>query len=215
MTEKNFIKTILTHKPEMANEFIRRMKGTKRSTTELACLFAQLAHESANFERLEENTKYTEDRAREIWGSRVPENLHWGGGAQGEVRKELFDAVYGGRMGNNTTGDGSLFTGRGLIQLTGRNNFSLFVTDSFAKWDGDDAAEAGVIIFNEDPIGFSVLSALWYWDKHVQYPTIIKDKQNQTIEDIVKVVTKRINGGYIGLSHRTDLTKEYLQLWSN
>ena len=108
---------------------------------------------------------------------------------------DIFNEVYGGRLGNNKMGDGCRYRGRGLIQLTGKANYLNFTKSHKEKYnDGID-----FVIHPEKLLEprFAVESALWFWDSHKLNDLAIDDKR----ETVVKI-TKKINGGTNGLSDR-------------
>jgi putative chitinase len=120
---------------------------------------------------------------------------------QYERKAEMIaNRVYANRMknGDEASGDGYRFCGRGLIQLTGRDNYTKFANDL-------DMSLEDTIAYLETPNG-AVASAGWFWDNN---------KLNQYCDsgDFV-TLTKRINGGTIGIEdrkHHFDIAMEYLQ----
>jgi len=151
-----------------------------------AAFIGQCAHESANFRTLEENLNYSAEGLMKTWPSRFPTL---------EVAKpyhrnpeKIANRVYGGRMGNGTeeTGDGWLYHGRGLIQLTGKDNYTL-------------AGDALGMDFVHSPDyvlvpKYAALTAGWYWNKRqLNKEADAKDYTG---------MTKKINGGTIGLDDR-------------
>ena len=89
----------------------------------VAAFLAQCAHESQNFNILEENLNYSAAGLQKTWPKRFPAKL------AAELAKQpvrIAEVAYGGRMGNNQPGDGYKFRGQGIIQLTGRDNFTKF-----------------------------------------------------------------------------------------
>jgi putative chitinase len=151
-----------------------------------AAFIGQCAHESMNFTRLEENMNYSAEALMKTWPSRFPTM---------EVAKQyarnpekIANKVYGGRMGNGTeeTGDGWLYHGRGLIQLTGKDNYTL----------AGDALNMD-FIHSPDYVlvpKYAALTAGWYWNKRqLNKEADAKDYTG---------MTKKINGGTIGLDDR-------------
>lgn len=159
----------------------------------IAGFIAQCAHESNNFKSLEENLNYSEKALNAVFGR------YFGKGkrdASEYARKpeKIANYVYQdefrtkrGAMGNTTDGDGWRFRGRGLKQLTGRNNYT-----AFGKTVDLTAEEAADYVATEKG---AVESACWFWNTA---------KLNKIADagDIVKM-TKKINGGTIGLEDRT------------
>ncbi len=112
--------------------------------------------------------------------------------------EKIANRVYANRMGNGSeaSGDGWKYRGRGLIQLTGKNNYL-----AFSKWYNDSK------IFVDSPDlllqpQFAVLSAFFYWDKNKLNDYIIIETGSY---NICKKLTKKINGGYNGLDERFKL----------
>jgi putative chitinase len=151
-----------------------------------AAFIGQCAHESMNFTKLEENLNYSAEALMKTWPSRFP-TLEV---AQQYARnpEKIANKVYGGRMGNGTeeTGDGWLYHGRGLIQLTGKDNYTL-------------AGDALNMDFLHSPDyvlvpKYAALTAGWYWNKRqLNKEADAKDYTG---------MTKKINGGTIGLDDR-------------
>jgi len=162
-------------------------------TTErrVAHFLSQCAHESANFKRLEENLNYSAKALRAVFGryfgdppKRDADEYH----RQPEMIANYvyMDEFRKYKMGNIHEGDGWLFRGRGLKQLTGRENYTRF-GDSIGM-TAEEAAEY-VQSFNG-----AIQSACWFWDTN--HLNDIADGDN------VKLMTKKINGGSIGLEDR-------------
>jgi putative chitinase len=151
-----------------------------------AFFVGQCAHESNNFTRLEEGLNYSASRLMAVWPSRFP-TLEAAAPYANNPEK-LANKVYGGRadLGNNENGDGFKFHGRGCIQLTGRDLY-------------ERCGEAlGVDLISEptllaEPM-YACLSAGWFWNKK-GLNALADSKDWDTI-------TKRINGGLIGLDDR-------------
>lgn len=87
----------------------------------VAAFLAQCAHESSDFTVMEENLNYSAERLTQVWPKRFPRSV-----ANRVARdpRRIAEIAYGNRMGNNQPNDGYLFRGQGIIQLTGRDNFS-------------------------------------------------------------------------------------------
>jgi putative chitinase len=153
----------------------------------VASFIAQCAHESGGFTMMEENLNYKAATLTKLWPQRYPPGI----AEQYAGKPELIaNKSYGGRMGNGPeqTGDGWKFRGRGLIQLTGRSNYTAC---SRAMFGDDTLVENPDILF--DPY-YAIHSACWFWEKN---------KLNQFADsgDFI-TMTKRINGGTIGLADR-------------
>jgi putative chitinase len=149
-----------------------------------AAFIGQCAHESGNFKILQENLNYSPERLTKVWFSRFPDLAT--ATKYGYNPQALANKVYAGRLGNNQEGDGWRYHGRGLIQLTGRENY-----DRCGSSLGVD------LIGNPDWLldpKYAALSAGWFWNKHGLNE--LADTQEHGI------ITKRINGGTLGLDDR-------------
>jgi putative chitinase len=151
-----------------------------------AAFIGQCAHESMNFTRLEENLNYSAEGLMKTWPSRFP-TLE---AAQPYHRnpEKIANKVYAGRMGNGPeeTGEGWLYHGRGLIQLTGKDNYTL----------AGDALNMD-FIHSPDYVlvpKYAALTAGWYWNKR----GLNKEADAKDFTGM----TKKINGGTIGLDDR-------------
>ncbi len=152
----------------------------------VAAFVAQCAHESGGFKMLKENLNYRAVTLRKIFPKYFPTDEL---AAQYAGKQELIaNKVYGNRMGNGdeSSGDGFRYCGRGLIQLTGKNNYMAFA----------ESIETPVEEIPEFLGTFegAVQSACWFWETN---------NLNQWADtgDIL-TLTKRINGGTIGLGDR-------------
>lgn len=152
----------------------------------MAAFIGQCAHESANFKTLQENLNYSAEGLMKTWPSRFPTLA----AAQPYHRNpdKIANRVYGGRMGNGPeeTGEGSLYKGRGLIQLTGKLNYEL-CSDAL----GEDFVSSPDLLLSPK---YAALSAAWFWNKRgLNKEADAKDYMG---------MTKKINGGVIGLADR-------------
>jgi putative chitinase len=155
----------------------------------IAAFVAQCAHESANFMVIKENLNYRAVTLRKIFPKYFPTDALAQEYASKPNRQEaIANKVYGNRMGNGdeASGDGWRYCGRGLIQLTGKNNYQAFA-DSIAT-PVEDIPEY-LATFEG-----AAQSACWFWETN---------NLNQWADkgDIL-TLTKRINGGTIGLEDR-------------
>ena len=165
----------------------------------LAHFLAQAGHESGGFKAVNENLnygakgllttfkKYFPDEAKAKLYERKPE--------------KIANLVYGNRMGNGPepSGEGWKYRGRGYIQLTGKSNYTAF-----------DAVVTESIVNNPDLVAtkYPLLSAAWFFHKNGLHK--IADKG--ATDAVVTEVTKRVNGGTIGLADRIKHFKEYYAL---
>jgi putative chitinase len=155
----------------------------------VAAFIAQCAHESGGFRALKENLNYKAATLRKIFPKYFPDDATANHYASLPNKQEaIANRVYGGRMGNGpeASGDGFRYCGRGLIQLTGKSNYQNFA----------DSIETPVEDIPEFLATFegAVQSACWFWESN---------NLNQWADkgDIL-TLTKRINGGTIGLDDR-------------
>lgn len=152
----------------------------------VAAFIAQCAHESGGFKFLKENLNYKAPSLRRVFGKYFPTDEL---AKAYEKRPQMIaNRVYANRMGNGPeeSGDGWKFCGRGLIQLTGKNNYTFFAAS--LDMDVEDVPE-----YLETFEG-AVQSACFFWEQN---------NLNQWADkgDIL-TLTKKINGGTIGLDDR-------------
>jgi putative chitinase len=149
-----------------------------------ACFIGQCMHESGGFKFLKENLNYSAKALMATWPSRFPD----ADTAEKFARQPemIANKVYSGRMGNTEDGDGAKYIGRGLIQLTGKDNYR-----AFGEAIGEDLVANPQLV--EEP-RYAALSAGWFWNK----------RGLNALADVMDVETmsKRINGGTIGMADR-------------
>jgi len=164
----------------------------------LAHFLAQCGHESGGFKAVSENLNYSADGLKKIFGKYFPGNLNESYARQPE---KIASRVYGGRMGNGdeSTGEGFKFRGRGYIQLTGKQNYT-----NFAKFIGEDTVANPDLVATKYPLA----SAAFFFDSNKLWSICDKGADDAT----VTAVTKRVNGGTIGLPDRIKHFKEYYNL---
>ena len=164
----------------------------------LAHFLAQCGHESAGFKAIQENLNYSADGLKKIFPKYFPGNL-----AEGYARnpEKIASKVYGSRMGNGdeTTKEGFKFRGRGYIQLTGKDNYT-----RFAQFIGEDTVSNPDLVATKYPLA----SAAFFFDSNKLWTICDKGADDAT----VTAVTKRVNGGTIGLADRIKHFKEYFGL---
>lgn len=151
-----------------------------------AAFIAQCAHECGNFKVLEENLNYRADTLMKLWPRRFPTRDVADQYARNP--KKIANLVYANRMGNRdeASGDGYRFRGRGCIQLTGSANY--FHAGQSLGVD---------LIMDPDQVAtptYAALTAGWFWQTHEC--NLIANAGD------IKALTKKINGGYIGLEDR-------------
>jgi putative chitinase len=149
-----------------------------------ACFIGQCMHESGGFKFLRENLNYSAKALMATWPSRFPDaDIAEKFERQPE---KIANKVYSGRMGNTEDGDGAKFIGRGLIQLTGKDNYR-----AFGEAIGEDLVANPQLV--EEP-RYAALSAGWFWNKRGL--NALADAMDIT------TLTIRINGGKIGIDDR-------------
>jgi putative chitinase len=169
----------------------------KLNKNRAAHFFAQTAHESGNFKSFSENLNYSAKGLRSIFGKYFPTDAM----AKAYERQpaKIANRVYANRMGNGdeASGEGYKFRGRGALQLTGKSNYS-----EFASYIGNSD-----VLKNPDLVAGELAfeSALWFFDKNKLWGIC-----DQGINDAaILALTKRINGGTHGLEDRKLKTKKY------
>ena len=169
------------------------------SALRLAHFLAQCGHESGGFRLTKENLNYSAKGLNGIFKKYFP-TLE---SALPYERKpeKIANKVYGGRMGNGpeSTGDGAKFCGRGYIQLTGKDNYT-----AFGKSIGEDVCANPQVVAEK----YALLSAAWFFNKNGLH----KMADGGASDTVVTSITKRVNGGTIGLPDRIKHFKEYYQL---
>jgi putative chitinase len=159
-----------------------------------AAFIGQCAHESGNFKTLEENLHYKAESLMRVWPSRFPDMDTANKFANNP--EKIANKVYSGRMGNTEDGDGWKYHGRGLIQLTGKENY-----ERCGLAIGVNLLVDPALLL--DP-RYAALSAGWFWNKHGLNE--LADAQEHGI------ITKRINGGTLGLDDRILKTTKALSV---
>lgn len=156
----------------------------------VAAFLAQCGHESGGWTVFEENLNYSAQGLRKIFGKYFP-NDELALAYQRQPEK-IANRIYANRMGNGPeeSGDGFKYRGRGPIQLTGKANYTAFAKDMFEDWE-NVVENPDWVTYDKD---FALMSAIWFWNKN-------KLNHEADIGDI-KTMTRKINGGYIGLEDR-------------
>ena len=166
----------------------------------VAAFLAQCGHESGGWTVFEENLNYSAKGLVGTFKKYFPTEAD----AKPYERKPemIANKIYANRMGNGApeSGDGYKYRGRGPIQLTGRANYTAFAKDMFEDWEN--------VVENPDWVtsdrDFALMSAIWFWNKN---------KLNvQADSGDIKLMTKKINGGYIGLEDRIKHYNEAIHL---
>lgn len=165
-------------------------------TGRMAAFLAQIGHESGQLSRLSENLNYSAKRLMQVWPGRFT-TLEKALPYERNPEK-LAGHVYAKRLGNGdeTSGDGWRYRGRGLIQLTGRGNYR--------------AAAGGIGLPLEEQPDLLVqpeaaaLSAAWFWKSHGLNELADDSNDDNDTEDF-RTITRRLNGGTVGLKERVVL----------
>ena len=167
----------------------------------LAHFLAQCGHESGGCRLTKENLNYSAKGLNGTFKKYFPTEA----AAKPYERQpvKIANKVYGGRMGNGpeSSGEGSKFCGRGYIQLTGKDNYT-----AFGKSINEDMTT------NPDKVAsdYALLSAAWFFSKNGLH----KMADGGATDAVVTSITKRVNGGTIGLADRIKHFKEYYSLLS-
>lgn len=169
----------------------------------LAHFLAQAGHESGGFRVFQENLNYSDKGLKGIFKKYFlrPDKTFDEPKVAAYAKKpeKIANLVYASRMGNGNeaSGDGYKFRGRGAIQLTGKDNYT-----AFSKTVTEDN-----ILANPDLVAtkYALASAAWFWSKNK-----LNEIADQGFsEEVVTKITKRVNGGTIGLADRLKHFKEY------
>ena len=164
----------------------------------LAHFLSQCGHESGGFKAVNENLNYSADGLKKIFPKYFPGNI-----SESYARnpEKIAAKVYGGRMGNGdeASKEGWKFRGRGYIQLTGKSNYTAF--DKLVEED---------ILANPDLVAtkYPLSSAAFFFQSNGLWSICDKGADDATVTS----VTKRVNGGTIGLADRLKHFKEYYSL---
>jgi putative chitinase len=158
--------------------------------------FAQCSHETNDFKAFEENLNYSQSGLLKIFGK------YFNATQAKEFERNperIANKVYSNRIGNGDeqSGDGWKYRGRGALQLTGKANYQAFA---------DYVNDPSIMECPEKLLSPEYLfkSAIFFFDKNNLWKLCIDFS-----EDTIKVLTRRINGGFNGLSHRIELTNKY------
>tara|TARA_R110000868_G_scaffold108197_2_gene295621 strand:- start:230 stop:847 length:618 start_codon:yes stop_codon:yes gene_type:complete len=167
-------------------------KHYELSPERAAHLLGQASHESGGFKLTRENLNYSAEVMCKVWPNRFKSLEAAAPFARNP--KALAEKTYFGRMGNISKEMASLYIGRGFVQLTGYDNHKAFAHDMNRP---DVLTDPSLL---ESELAFE--SALWFFKKN----DLFKIADEGVNEDTIKRITKRVNGGYNGLDHRTKET---------
>ena len=166
----------------------------------IAAFLAQCGHESGGWTTFEENLNYSAQGLRKIFGKYFP-NDELALAYQRQPEK-IANRIYGNRMGNGPeeSGDGFKYRGRGPIQLTGKSNYTAFAKDMFEDWQ-NVVENPDWVTYDKD---FALMSAIWFWNKN--------GLNREADSGDIKTMTRKINGGFIGLEDRIKHYNEAIHL---
>ena len=184
----------------LANRYKALLERAEVNTPlRLAHFFAQIDHESG-LKPISENLNYSAKGLRLVFSKYFKTDLE----AKKYERKprEIANKVYANRMGNGDelSGDGWRYRGRGFIQLTGKDNYRAF--SEYAN-KPDYITDPDMLLNESD----AMVCALWFWSKNKLNTYADKDD--------IYTITRRINGGLNGIEHRKELLKKYKSEFKN
>lgn len=185
--------SVVTQIPDIVNKF-----GINTPVS-LAHFLSQCAHESGGFKIASENLNYSKEGLMKVFKKYFPtEQLASQYARQPE---KIANRVYGSRMGNGNeaSGDGWKYRGRGYIQLTGKDNYS-----NFDKFVDDNILDNPDLVATKYPL----MSAAWFFSKNCL------GKCTDASDKAVTNVTRCVNGGENGLADRLKYFKIYYKLLS-
>lgn len=184
--------SVIAQIPETASKF------NITNPLRLAHFLAQCGHESGGFRAVNENLNYSADGLKKIFPKYFPGNLNE---SYARNPEKIASRVYANRMsnGDEASKDGWKFRGRGYIQLTGKGNYT-----AFAKFIGEDTVANPDLVATKYPLA----SAAFFFDTNKLWSICDRGSDQATIE----AVTRRVNGGLIGISDRVKHFKEYYDL---
>jgi putative chitinase len=184
---------VIAQIPEVAEKF-----GIN-TPLRLAHFLSQCGHESGGFRVVTENLNYGAKGLQSIFKKYFPTEAK---ALEYERKPEkIANLVYASRMsnGDEASGDGWKFRGRGYIQLTGKANYT-----EFNKAVPENLLETPDLVATKYPL----LSAAWYWNSR----NLNNDADKGSSNEVVTAVTKKVNGGTIGIEDRLKHFKEYFAL---
>lgn len=162
----------------------------------MAAFLAQTGHESGGYRTIEENLNYSADSLERVFGKYFSAEVPAAG--YHRLPEKIASRVYGARMGNGdeASGEGWKYRGRGIIQITGKNNYR----DCGAALELD-------LVDNPDRLlqpRYAMQSAFWFWD--------VRKLNGYADAGDFEKITRRINGGLNGHDHRVELHERALEV---
>lgn len=196
------IKKLETKIPAAPYQHLVNSKNLSNITsfTRLAHFLAQVAHESGNFKLVYENLRYSASGLLKVFPKYFPtQELANRYAMQPQM---IGNRVYANRMGNGNeaSGEGYLFRGRGYLQLTGKSNYQLF-----SQYVGERCDQVPDLVATKYPMD----SALWFFDRNKLWSLC-----DASTPESVTAVTRRVNGGTHGLADRQAKFKTFISLLS-
>lgn len=174
-----------------------------RTPLRVAHFMAQILHESGAFTIQYENLSYSAERLPVVWPSRFRPKGPLDPSDYARNPQRLANVVYGGRMGNDAPDDGYAYRGRGLLQLTGKNSYREATTLLRGKYpDAPDFVATPDAVLSVD---WCLAVAAVEWQA--------KGCNALADQDDIEAITRRINGGLIGLAERNSWAKRCKPLW--
>ena len=157
----------------------------------IAHFMAQIEHESG-LKPISENLNYSADGLLKTFSKYFTKEQSL---AYARQQSRIANRVYANRMGNGdeSSGEGWKYRGRGFIQITGKENYFRLANDT----DLDCLKNPDLLLEEAN----AMISALWFWN--------LKGLNIYADEDNISTITKRINGGFNGIEHRKELLKKY------
>lgn len=203
---KSFLNQIIASSNPNKAEFIEVLSELLpeyniKTPTQIAHFFSQVMHESCDLTKLEESSNYSATRLLEVF----PRHIKTLKEAEYYERNQnkIFDKVYANKNGNGgiETGDGSRFKGRGLLHLTGRNNYTQASQDLYG--DLTLIQNATMVATN---VKIACQTACWFWSKNANR---LKEFIDTDGEWAVVQISRVVNGGNNGLEDRKQRFKHY------
>lgn len=202
MSSAILIKKLETKLPITVYNLLAQSKNLANITniTRLAHFLSQVAHESGNFKLVHENLRYSASGLQKVFSKYFPTAEL---AAQYAMQPEKIGSrVYANRMGNGNeaSGEGYKYRGRGYLQLTGKSNYQLF-----SQYIGEDCVANPDLVATKYPMD----SGLWFFDRNKLWSLCDKSDSASVI-----AVTKRVNGGTHGLADRQAKFKTFMSFLS-
>ncbi len=174
---------VLSQLPDCASKF------QINTPLRVAHFLAQCGHESGGFKATQENLNYSADGLRKIFGKYFADDAT--AAAYARQPQKIAARIYGNRMGNGdeASGEGWKYHGRGYIQLTGKDNYTAFSKAAGADCVNDPDSVATT---------YALLSAAWFWQTRSLNAAADKGADIAVVTEI----TKKVNGGTLGLDDR-------------